>query len=154
MASLVQGLFGHRSWGAARGLLKPRRKAGRAILRGLSKRAYSFEVHDRDAVAALSETAAVYIYARAVAGTPGGAAGKDSGAGGLEFGYIGRTTNMAWQDGEHARLSHFAGHAFDVVLVLPIEEEPIRADIERDLIALYRPALNDLLRSYQPGEVS
>jgi hypothetical protein len=41
-----------------------------------------------------------------------------------------------------------------VVLVLPIGEEPIRADIERDLIALYRPALNDLLRSYQPGEVS
>ena len=29
-----------------------------------------------------------------------------------------------------------------------------RVDIERDLIALHRPLLNDLLRSRQPAEIS
>ena len=152
MSSLVHGLFGRR--GRELPSLRPRLKgnAGRVILRGLSKRAYSFEVLEREA--ALPDMGGVYIYARRIAAESGRAAGQDASGAGLDVGYIGRTANVAWQDAEHTRLAHFVGHAFDVVLLLAVEQEPIRLDIERDLIALHKPVLNQLLRRHQPGEVS
>jgi len=148
-ASLVYGLAGLRSWAAARGLVKRKSRAARLVLRGLSRRAYSFQVFARDEVAALAEVGAVYIYARTLPTHPQAAAGN-----GVEFGYIGRTADLARRDAEHERLAHFAGHGFDTVLVLPIAEEAIRLDIESDLIALYRPLLNDLLRGDQPADHS
>lgn len=152
MASLVHGLFGRRGRELPSLQPKLRSNAGRVILRGLSKRAYSFEVLDREV--ALPELGGVYIYARRIAADAGQAASRDGNGAGLALGYIGRTANIAWQDTEHERLAHFVGHAFDVVLLLPVESEPIRLDMERDLIALHRPVLNDLLCGHQPGDVS
>jgi hypothetical protein len=120
--------------------------AARMILHGASGRAYSFEVHDR-AQAMLPDGGAVYVYARRTKDAAAQASAAEASAPALDVGYIGQTPNMAWQDGEHTRLGHFTGHAFDTVLVVPIEEPAIRADLARDLIARHRPVLNDLLRS-------
>jgi hypothetical protein len=67
----------------------------------------------------------------------------------FEPGYIGSTANLAGREAEHDRHGHFIGFAFDVVLVLRLDQEKIRIDIEGDLIELYRPVLNELLRGYQ-----
>ena len=153
MASLVSTLFGNLKPASGRGILGGK-KAGQLLLRGRSKRAYSFEVHRREAVASLWEIPAVYIYARTAPPGSSHAADRDSISSGLAIGYIGRTENMGWQDAEHERLGHFVGHGFDAVLILRVEQEMIRADIERDLIEHHNPVLNELLRSYQGAKTS
>jgi len=152
MASIVSTLFGNRrppvkGWDPGKG------KAD-VVLRGGSKRAYAFEIYARDAVAALEEVPAVYIYARSVpAGSSVASAGDGNGAG-FNVGYVGRTENMSAQDAEHERLGHFAGHGLDIVLILRVEQDVIRRDIEQDLIEAFSPVLNDLLRGTKPAELS
>jgi hypothetical protein len=146
MASLMGGLLGQFKTANGRRLFgQPRSKAGRVTLRGASKRAYAFEVFAPNAVQSLWETCAVYGYARAVA---------DKGGSGFEIIYIGRTANMGQEDAEHARLKHFVGYGVDALLVLRIEQETIRVEVEHDLRALHNPLLNDLLRSGQSADVS
>jgi hypothetical protein len=152
MGSIVSSLFGNRrpavkGWDAGKG------KAD-VVLRGRSKRAYAFEVHARDAVAALEDVPAVYIYARSV---PAGSSVASTGGGtgeGFNVGYVGRTEDMAARDAEHEQLDHFTGHGFDAVLILRIQHDVIRRDVERDLIDAFSPVLNDLLRGYDPAELS
>jgi hypothetical protein len=124
----VRGLFG----AGRNGTKGPKQLA---TLRGASNRAYAFEIYAREGVPALWEEAAVYCYA-----SP---APERTDAAGYHIGYIGRTSNMARQHGEHERLRHFAGLGLDTVLVLRIAQALIREDVERDLLALYRPPLND-----------
>jgi len=151
MGSIVSSLFGNRKPAIGRGTAG-KSKTDQVVLRGRSKRAYSFEVHARDAVAALEDTPAVYIYARSV---PAGSALASAGAGsGLNVGYVGRTENMARQDAEHERLQHFEGHGFDVVLILRIAQDVIRRDIESDLVDAFSPVLNDLLRGYKRADLA
>jgi len=153
MGSIVSTLFGNRKLAIERGVTG-KRKADQVVMRGRSKRAYSFEIHARDAVAALDDVPAVYIYARNVPAGSSLAAASDANGGGFNVGYVGRTDNMGLQDAEHERLQHFAGHGLDVVLILRIEQEAIRRDIERDLIDAFSPVLNDLLRGYRRSDVS
>jgi hypothetical protein len=148
MGSIVSTLFGNRK-PAVKGWATGKGKTD-VVLRGQSKRAYSFEVYATDAVAALEDTPAVYIYARRV---PAGSSVASAG-GGFNVGYVGRTENMSAQDAEHERLGHFAGHGFDVVLILRIAQDVIRRDIEQDLIDAFSPVLNDLLRGYKPAELA
>jgi len=160
MASVVGGLlgqlkpFGRRGLFAASKARLGKAKLGQTVLRGASKRAYSFEVYRREAAASLWEVGAVYGYARQVTAEEPSATGRDAAGAGFAIGYVGRTGNMASQDAEHERLGHFVGHAFDALLILRVEEEAIRRDLEQDLIALYDPALNELLRGYQGAEAS
>jgi hypothetical protein len=130
-------LFGHRH------------ETGQVVLRSQSGRAYSFEVHPQEAVCDMAEVSAVYCYARAVPVTSADASGT-----GLEVGYVGKTGDMGRQDAEHEARGDFAGYGFDIVLVLRIEEAPMRAEIKSDLIETFSPVLNDLLRSIECGEVS
>ena len=152
MGSIVSTLFGNRrppvkGWDIGKG------KAD-VVLRGRSKRAYAFEIHTRDAIAALDDVPAVYVYARGVpAGSSVASAGAGNGAG-FNVGYVGQTDDMGARDAEHERLGHFAGHGLDIVLILRVEQEVIRRDIEQDLIDAFSPVLNDLLRSIKPAEVS
>ncbi|HWB43807.1 MAG TPA: hypothetical protein VG900_00025 [Hyphomicrobiaceae bacterium] len=119
----------------------------RTLLRGASRRAYSVEVHAREAVSALRGVAAVYCYARTLAGDDGAARDNPD----FAIGYIAQTADMAARHAEHERLQHFAGQDFDVVLLVREALEIIRADIERDLLQRYDPPLNELLRGHQPG---
>jgi hypothetical protein len=152
MGSIVSTLFGNRKPGVE-GWVPGKGKA-EVVLRGRSKRAYSFEMHTCDAAAALDDVPAVYIYARTVpAGSSMATAGHANGAG-LNVGYVGRTDNMGRQAAEHERLQHFTGHGLDMVLILRIQHDTIRRDIERDLIEAFNPVLNDLLRGYNPAELS
>ena len=151
MASIVSTLFGNRK-PAVRGFAS-KGSTAQAVLRGASKRAYSFDVHAREAAASLEDVPAVYIYARGLPADASDRAARDAGAR-FEVGYVGRTENMGRQDAEHERLQHFAGYGFDVVLILRIEQETIRRDIEQDLIDTHNPVLNDLLRGYKRGDVS
>src|SRR5256885_1830416 len=98
MSSLVHGLFGRRGRELPSLLPKLKGNAGRVILRGLSKRAYSFEALERET--ALPDIGGVYIYARRIAAGAGHAAGRDANGAGLELGYIGRTANIVLQDAE------------------------------------------------------
>jgi hypothetical protein len=153
MASIVGTLFGNRKPEGARGAAGNGR-AGQAVLRGRSKRAYAFEVHAIDAVCGLEDVPAVYLYARRVpAGSSVASTGGGNG-GGFNVGYVGRTENMSAQGAEHERLGHFAGHGFDSVLILRIAQDVIRRDIEQDLVDAFSPVLNDLLRGYKPAELA
>jgi hypothetical protein len=126
-----------------------RDEAGHVVLRSQSGRAYSFEVHPQEAVCDMAEVSAVYCYARAVPATAVDASGT-----GLEVGYVGKTGDMGRQDAEHEARGDFAGYGFDIVLILRIDEAPMRAEIKSDLIDTFSPVLNDLLRSVECGEVS
>jgi hypothetical protein len=155
MTSVVGGLLGQLKPFGGRGLFaSSKAKLGQTVLRGASKRAYAFEIYRREAAASLRDVGAVYCYARKLAAEEPLATGRGPAGAGFAIGYIGRTGNMARQDAEHDRLGHLVGHAFDALLILRIEEEAIRRDLEQDLIALYDPALNELLRGYQGAEVS
>jgi hypothetical protein len=150
MASLVGGLLGQLKPGSQRGLFGGGRpKPAQATLRGMSRRAYLFEVFRREAIPDLGEIGAVYVYARTAAPQPGSALPRDANGAAYEPGYIGSTADLARREAEHDRHGHFIGFAFDVVLVLRLEQDMMRADIEADLIGLYRPVLNELLRGYQ-----
>jgi hypothetical protein len=150
MASLVGGLLGQLKPGSARGLFGGgKKKPGQATLRGMSKRAYLFEVFRREAIPDLGEIGAVYFYARTAPPDAASSLPRDAGGTAYEPGYIGSTAELARREAEHDRHGHFIGFAFDVVLVLRLEQETIRTDIEADLIGLYRPVLNELLRGYQ-----
>jgi len=152
MGSIVGALFGNRKPAVA-GWVPGKGKA-EVVLRGGSKRAYSFEIHTCEAAASLDDVPAVYIYARSVpAGSSMATAGQVNGAG-LNVGYIGRTDNMGRQAGDHERLQHFAGHGLDMVLILRIQHDTIRRDIERDLMEAFNPVLNDLLRGYKAAELA
>ena len=153
MASIVSSLFGNRAPAIGRGIAG-KSKSDQVVLRGRSKRAYAFEVHARDAVGALEDVPAVYIYARSVPAGSSVASTGDGNGGGFNVGYVGRTDNMSRQDAEHERLKHFEGHGFDVVLIMRIEQDVIRRDIEADLIEAFSPVLNDLLRGYNRAELS
>lgn len=125
-------------------------KDGRTIYRGASGRAYLFEVYPLDDAAALADVEGVYVYARAL---PSGAAPAQNGnRRDFAFGYVGETVDMGHQHAEHDRLRHFAGHGFDTLLVLRIEQPTIRTEVAHDLVEKHRPVLNDLLRSGQGGE--
>ena len=141
-----------KSQGGSR-LLGRKGRAGQVVLRARSKRAYCFEVHPRATLSDLWEVGAVYAYARAAAAEAPDAA-RDAGATGLEVGYVGKTDNMSRQDAEHEARGHFAGHGFDIVLILRIEQAPIRDYVERDLAETFNPGLNDLLRGSKPDQVS
>jgi len=150
MASLVGGLLGQLKPGSARGLFGgAKTKLVRATLRGISKRAYLFEVLRREAIPDLGEIGAVYAYARTAAPDAAQSLPRDSAGTAYEPGYIGATADLARREAEHDRHGHFIGFAFDVVLVLRLQQEKMRADIAGDLIELYRPVLNELLRGYQ-----
>ena len=153
MGSIVNSLLGNRKLALGRGATG-KGKADQVVLRGRSKRAYSFEICARDAIAALDNVPAVYIYARNVPAGSSLATASDANGVGFNVGYVGRTDNMGRQDAEHERLQHFAGHGLDVVLILRIGQETIRRDIENDLIEAFSPVLNDLLRGYRRGDVS
>ena len=153
MGSIVSTFFGNRKLATARSVTG-NRKSEQVVLRGRSKRAYSFEVHARDAVAALEDVPAVYLYATNVPAGSSLATASDANGSGFNVSYVGRTDNMGRQDAEHERLQHFAGHGLDVVLILRIEQEAIRRDIESDLIDAFSPVLNDLLRGYRRSDVS
>jgi hypothetical protein len=131
----------------SRGRAASGRKAGRIILHGESGRAYAFEVYH--AADTIDDVAAVYVYAR----SRPSAAGQTTG-GGFDVGFVGRTEAMGRRAQEHERLGHFVGHGFDTLLILRIAHEPIRVGIADDMIAAYRPVLNELLRSYHTGVVS
>jgi hypothetical protein len=155
MASLVGGLLGQLKPGSGRGLFgSAKHKPGQVTLRGISKKAYLFEVYRREAIPELGEIGAVYVYARTT--TPDAAASLPDDATNSRFepGYIGRTADLACREADHDRHGHFIGFAFDVVLVLRLEQETMRCDIERDLIETYRPVLNELLRGYQGNAAS
>jgi hypothetical protein len=150
MASLVGGLFGQLKPGSGRGLFggsKP--KPAQVTLRGMSKRAYLFEVYRREAIPDLGEIGAVYVHARSTAADAASTLPRDATGVAFEPGYIGSTAELARREAEHDRHGHFIGFAFDVVLILRLEQDKIRTDIEGDLIELYRPVLNELLRGYQ-----
>jgi hypothetical protein len=150
MASLVGGLLGQLKPGSARGLFGGgKQKPAQATLRGMSKRAYLFEVFRREAIPDLGEIGAVYVHARTAAPDATSTLPRDANGTAYEPGYIGSTADLARREAEHDRHGHFIGFAFDVVLVLRLEQEKMRADIEADLIGLYRPVLNELLRGYQ-----
>jgi hypothetical protein len=153
MASIVGSLFGNRSTTIGRGAAGKSR-SDQVMLRGRSKRAYAFEVHARAAVRALVGVPAVYIYARSVPAGSSVASTGDGNGGGFNVGYIGRTDNMSGQDAEHAQLKHFEGDGFDAVLIMRIEQDVIRRDIERDLVEAFSPLLNDLLRGTHRAELS
>jgi hypothetical protein len=133
------------------GQLRPSRgraasgKAGQVILHGQTGRAYAFEVYP--AAGTIDDVPAVYIYARSR--SPEG-----TGLAGFDVGFVGRTEAMGQRAEEHERLGHFVGHGFDTLLILRVEPELIRNGITDDLIARYRPVLNDLLRSYHGATVS
>jgi hypothetical protein len=124
-------------------------EAGQVVLRSRSGRAYSFEVHPQEAVCDLADISAVYCYARAVPATSADASGTC-----LDIGYVGKTGDMGRQDAEHEARGDFAGYGFDIVLILRIDETPMRAEVKADLIETFSPVLNDLLRSIECGEVS
>jgi hypothetical protein len=149
MASLVGGLLGQLKPGSARGLFGAKNKPVQATLRGSSKRAYLFEVLRREAIPDLGEIGAVYVYARTAAPEAPQSLPRDQAGTPYEPGYIGATADLARREAEHDRHGHFIGFAFDVVLVLRLQHEQMRSDIEADLIDLYRPVLNELLRGYQ-----
>jgi len=150
MASLVGGLLGQLKPGSGRGLFGGSKvKPTQATLRGSSKRAYIFEVYRREAIPDLGEIGAVYVYARRAAPDAASTLPRDATGMAFEPGYIGSTANLARREAEHDRHGHFIGFAFDVVLILRLDQEKIRSDIEGDLIELYRPVLNELLRGYQ-----
>jgi hypothetical protein len=147
MASLVGGLLGQLKPFRRRGpSASGKGRIGQVVLRGASKRAYTFEVYPREAAASFWEVGAVYAYGRR--------AGLEATVTEVQLGYVGRTGNLAWQDAEHDRLGHFIGHDFDVLLVQRIEQEPIRLDIEQDLIGQHQPVLNELLCGYKTSGVS
>lgn len=160
MASVMGGLlgqlkpFGGRSLFVSSKTKLGKAKLGQTLLRGASKRAYTFEVYRCEAAAWLWEVGGVYCYARGVTAEEPSATGRDAAGAGFDIGYVGRTGNVASQDAEHDRLGHLVGHAFDTLLILRIEEETIRRDFEQDLIARYDPPLNELLRGYQRPEAS
>jgi len=150
MASLVGGLLGQLKPGSALGLFGgAKKKPLQATLRGMSKRAYLFEVLRREAIPDLGEIGAVYVYARSAPPDAASTLPRDASDTAYEPGYIGSTAELARREAEHDRHGHFIGFAFDVVLVLRLEQEGMRSDIEADLIGLYRPVLNELLRGYQ-----
>jgi hypothetical protein len=150
MASLVGGLLGQLKPGSARGLFGGgKNKPVQATLRGVSKRAYLFEVLRREAIPDLGETGAVYVYARTAAPDAAQSLPRDQVGTAYEPGYIGATADLARREAEHDRHGHFIGFAFDVVLVLRLQHEKMRTEIESDLVELYRPVLNELLRGYQ-----
>src|SRR5262249_4715761 len=60
--ALVHALLGQ--WMPTLGASLGRRKVGKVILHGQSRRAYAFEVHHAQAGDGLSDVPAVYIYAR------------------------------------------------------------------------------------------
>lgn len=155
MASLVGGLLNQLKPGSGRGLFgSAKHKPQQATLRGISKRAYLFEVYRREAIPELGEIGAVYVYARTT--TPNAAASLpgDPTGNGFEPGYIGRTADLARREADHDRHGHFIGFAFDVVLVLRLAQETMQRDIEQDLVESYRPVLNELLRGYQGNGAS
>lgn len=153
MASVMGGLLGQlRPFSGSRRLFaSSKAKLGQTVLRGASRRAYSFEIYQREAAASMWNVGGVYCYARKVTAEEPAANGPDAG---FAIGYVGRTSSMASQDAEHDRLGHFVGHVFDTLLILRIEEEAIRRDFEQDLIERYDPALNELLRGNKGAEAS
>jgi len=155
MASLVGGLLGQLKPGSGRGLFGAGKdKPPQTSLRGLSKRAYLFEVYRREAIPDLGEIGAVYVYARSTGAEPAPTPPSVSPGNSYEPGYIGSTGELARRDAEHDRHGHFIGFAFDVVLVLRLEQRTMRGEIEADLIERYRPVLNELLRGYQGNTAS
>lgn len=151
MAFLGSGRFGWRSSRGLPGWPGDRTGKGRVVLRTQSRRAFSFEMHPREAVSDLGQVAAVYAYARAVPADASGAT-VDASAADFQIGYVGQTDDMAARDAQHGAAADFAGHAFDLVLVLRIDEAPIRESVSRELCETYRPVLNDLLRGREAGE--
>jgi hypothetical protein len=149
MTILDRGLLDQGKAESSFELFGRREEASQVVLRSCSGRAYAFEVHPQEAVCDLAEVNAVYCYARAVPATAADASGT-----GLEIGYVGKTGDMGRQDAEHEARGDFAGHGFDIALILRVDEARMRADIKSDLVETFSPVLNDLLRSIECGEVS
>jgi hypothetical protein len=145
--ALVSALFGQLR--PYRGYATPgRRRVPQVVLRGKSGRAYTFEVHRAVAEAARSDLPAVYMYVRKVDQAVGGQ-NPD-----FAIGFVGHTEAIGARVREHERLGHFVGHGLDALLVLWVEHAPIRTAIAEDMLAAYRPVLNDLLGGYQGAKVS
>ena len=144
--ALVSALFGQLR--PSRGYATPgRRRVPQVVLRGKSGRAYAFEVYRAAAEAARGDVPAVYMYVREA--HPVGAQSPD-----FAVGFIGHTDAIGARVSEHERLGHFVGHGLDRLLVLWVEHAPIRAAIAEDMLAAYRPVLNDLLGGYQGAKAS
>ena len=145
--AFVSALFGQLR--PSRGYATPgRRRVPQVVLRGKSGRAYAFEVYRAAAEAARGDVPAVYMYVRE-AHPAVGAQSPD-----FAIGFIGHTEAIGARVSEHERLGHFVGHGLDRLLVLWVEHAPIRAAIAEDLLAAYRPVLNDLLSGYHGTKVS
>lgn len=127
-------------------------RPGRNIIRGTSGRAYDFEAYDVASVEDLSETSAVYIYARNLSAAAAHAQNRDATVEDYQIGYIGAAADLAATAEAHAETRAFAGHDFDVVLVVRVDNPRIRNEIMEDILALHRPVLNDLLRSNERAE--
>jgi hypothetical protein len=154
MTFLVGGLLGQLKPGSGRLFGGAKGKPVQATLRGASKRAYVFEVWRREAIPDLGEVAAVYVYARSLAAETTASLPRDAPGALFEPGYIGSTSDLGRRDREHDRHGHFIGFAFDVLLVLRLDQPGMRAEIEHDLTEHYRPVLNELLRGYQGNSAS
>jgi hypothetical protein len=150
MASFVSGLWNQLKPASARSpLLRPAATKTLIILHGATRQSYAFEVHPLEAAACFEEVAAVYVYARDAGPDVARAKAMDSNSRGVDLGFIGQTGDVAKQAAEHELRSHFVGYAFDLLLVLRIDEEAARAQAAQELIAYYRPVLNDLLGSHK-----
>lgn len=124
-------------------------RAGRNIIRGATGRAYDLEALPIARVRGLTETPAVYIYARDLSSRSAHQLGHDATIEHYALGYIDQTADMSEAAATHEGEQHFRGHDFDVVLLVRIEQAAIRKEIVEDLIAQHRPVLNDLLGGHE-----
>ncbi len=127
-------------------------KSGRVILHGASGRAYNFKAYAAADLLRQADVKAVYVYARSVPVDGSPPSGRDATAQDYEVGYIGKTGDMAADAALHAERQDFRGHAFNVALLVPVEQANIREEIWRDLVDLHRPVLNELLHGGNGGK--
>src|SRR5688572_13439623 len=99
MASVMGGLLGQlRPFSGSRRLFaSSKAKLGQTVLRGASRRAYSFEIYQREAAASMWNVGGVYCYARKVTAEEPAANAPGAVGDGFAIGYVGRAGSMASQ---------------------------------------------------------
>lgn len=102
----------------------------------------------------LEGVGAVYVYARNLSADAAHERGIDATVEHYVLGFISETAGLGEAAAAHDSAEHFRGHGFDAVLFVRVEQALIRDEITRDLIALHRPVLNDLLGGNQRTERS
>ena len=154
MASLESVLVALKASARRAGSGMSRLRAGRNIVRGATGRAYDFEMLPVAQIHTLEGVGAVYIYARNLSANAAHERGVDATIEHYALGYISETAGLGEAAAAHDSAQHFRGHGFDAVLFVRVHQANIREEIARDLIALHRPVLNDLLGGDQRAERS